>query len=257
MFGAIGILVTIGAVFGGYALAGGKIGVILHALPFEMMIIGGAALGSFILSNDTATLKHSVKGMMRAFKGARWKPADHSDMLCLLYQLLRLARSSPVELEEHIERPQESAIFRTYPRILADHEAVTLITDTLRSASLNYDDPYQVEDMLGRRIALLKEEGMHVPHALPLGAAALQTRTPRAAGKARWRPCCLSSGLIGPASLCLTRPDPAAITPTKTNAGEVNVYRYETCRRARALGFCFCGPGGNRQMGIARRYLFA
>ena len=173
MFGLFGIVLTFVMVFGGYIIAGGHVGVILHALPHEMMIIGGAAVGSYILSNNVATLKSTLAGLSRAFRGAHWTDADHQDVLCLLYQLLRLARSNPVELEEHIERPGESPIFRAYPRILADHEAVALITDTLRSASLNYDDPYQVEDMLSRRTALMRDEGMHVPHALQSMADAL------------------------------------------------------------------------------------
>ncbi|AXC49032.1 flagellar motor stator protein MotA [Paracoccus suum] len=173
MFGLIGMALTFAMVFGGFILAGGHLEVILHSLPHEMMIIGGAAVGAFALSNETSVLKHTWPGIMRAFKGARWTQADHQDVLCLMYQLLRLARSSPVELEEHIERPEDSTIFREYPRILKDHEAVTLITDTLRSASLNYDDPYQVEEMLSRRIALMRTEGMHVPHALQSTADAL------------------------------------------------------------------------------------
>ncbi|WBU60211.1 flagellar motor stator protein MotA [Paracoccus albus] len=173
MFGAFGILLTVSMVFGGYALAGGKISVILHALPFEMMIIGGAAAGSYILSNSGSILKQTFPSLLQAFKGPVWKAQDHEDLLCLLFQLLRLARSNPVELEEHIENPQDSSIFRAYPRVIADHEAVSIIADTLRSASLNYDDPYQVEDMLSKRIALIKEEQMHVPHALQSMADAL------------------------------------------------------------------------------------
>ena len=173
MFGIIGIVLTFAMVFGGYILAGGKMAVITHSLPFEMMMIGGAAVGSYLLSNDGATLKHTVPGILRAFKGPRWHEADNTQMLCLLFQLLKLARSNPVALEEHVENPNGSAIFQAYPAILADGNAVTLITDTLRSASLNYDDPYQVEDMLARRIALMKEEAMHVPHALQNMADAL------------------------------------------------------------------------------------
>ena len=173
MFGIIGIVLTFAMVFGGYILAGGKMAVITHSLPFEMMMIGGAAVGSYLLSNDGATLKHMVPGILRAFKGPRWHEADNTQMLCLLFQLLKLARSNPVALEEHVENPHGSAIFQAYPAILADGNAVTLITDTLRSASLNYDDPYQVEDMLARRIALMKEEAMHVPHALQNMADAL------------------------------------------------------------------------------------
>ena len=173
MFGIIGIVLTFAMVFGGYILAGGKMGVITHSLPFEMMMIGGAAVGSYLLSNDTAVLKHTVSGIIRAFKGPRWHESDNTQVLCLLFQLLKLARANPVELEEHVENPQASAIFQAYPAILADDNAVTLITDTLRSASLNYDDPYQVEDMLTRRIGLMKEEALHVPHALQNMADAL------------------------------------------------------------------------------------
>ena len=173
MFGIIGIALTFAMVFGGYILAGGKMAVITHSLPFEMMMIGGAAIGSYLLSNDSAVLKHTVPGILRAFKGARWHESDNTQMLCLLFQLLKIARSSPVELEQHIETPHDSPIFQAYPGILKDEDAVSLIADTLRSASLNYDDPYQVEDMLTRRLNLMKEEAMHVPHALQNMADAL------------------------------------------------------------------------------------
>lgn len=173
MFGMIGIVVTFAMVFGGYILAGGKLGVILHSLPYELMMIGGAAIGSFLLSNETAVIKQALSGIGRSLKGSRWHEADMQDVLCLLFQLLRIGRANPVELEEHIENPSDSAIFRAYPRILADENAVTLICDTLRSASLNYDDPYQVEEMLSQRIGLMNEEAMHAPHALQNMADAL------------------------------------------------------------------------------------
>ena len=68
--------------------AGGKMGVITHSLPFEMMMIGGAAVGSYLLSNDSAVLKHTVSGIIRAFKGPRWHESDNTQVLCLLFQLL-------------------------------------------------------------------------------------------------------------------------------------------------------------------------
>lgn len=173
MFGIIGIVVTIVMVFGGYLLAGGKMGVILHALPFEMMMIMGAAVGAYLLGNDSHVLKATAKSVVRAFKGPKWTAQDHQDVLCLLFQLLKISRENPVGLEQHIENPGESSIFSAYPRLAADHEIVSLIADTLRSASLNYDDPYQVEDMLARRIATLREEEMHVTHALQNMADAL------------------------------------------------------------------------------------
>ncbi len=173
MFGMIGIVLTFAMVFGGYILAGGKLGVILHSLPYELMMIGGAAIGSFLLSNETAVIKQSLSGIGRSLKGPRWHESDLQDVLCLLFQLLRIARSNPVELEQHIENPEESPIFQAYPKILADENAVGLIADTLRSTSLNYDDPYQVEEMLSQRIGLMNEEAMHAPHALQNMADAL------------------------------------------------------------------------------------
>lgn len=173
MFGVIGIVLTFLMVFGGYSLAGGNLDIILYSLPFELMIIGGAAIGSFLLSNETTVIRQALTGVGRSLKGPRWHETDVQDVLCLLFRLLRIARTSPVELEEHIENPEASPIFQVYPRILADEHVVALITDTLRSASLNYDDPYQVEEMLSQRIGLINEEAMHAPHALQNMADAL------------------------------------------------------------------------------------
>ncbi|NBT32960.1 MAG: flagellar motor stator protein MotA [Rhodobacteraceae bacterium] len=166
MLGIIGIVVIFGMVFGGYMAAGGKLGIILGSLPFEMMMIGGAALGSFLISNDIAAVKHTGKDIAKVFKGPKWKPNDFKDLLCLLFELIRLARSNPMAIEQHIEAPENSAIFGKYPRILADKEAIGLICDTLRSASMNYDDPHQVEDVLDKRVEANHQHAMHSSHAL-------------------------------------------------------------------------------------------
>jgi len=173
VFAIIGIVLTFAMVFGGYVMAGGQMAVITHSPPYEMMMIGGAAIGSYLLSNDGAVLKHTVPGILRAFKGPRWHESDNTQVLCLLFQLLKLARANPVELEEHVENPHSSSIFQAYPAVLNDENAVTLITDALRSARLNSDYPYRVEDMLTRRINLMKEDAVHVPHALQNMADAL------------------------------------------------------------------------------------
>ena len=73
MVGIAGILVIFVMVFGGYLLAGGKMGIILKSLPFEMMMIGGAAVGAFLISNDMGGIKHTLKDLGKVFKGAKWK----------------------------------------------------------------------------------------------------------------------------------------------------------------------------------------
>lgn len=166
MLGIIGIVMIFVMVFGGYLAAGGKLGIILKALPFEMMMIGGAAVGAFLISNDIGAVKHTAKDIGKVFKGPKWKPADYRDLLCLLFELIRLAKTSPVALEEHIEDPGNSSVFSRYPRIQKDKEAVNLVCDTLRSASMNYDDPHQVEEVLEKRIDANLHHAMHSSHAL-------------------------------------------------------------------------------------------
>ena len=166
MIGLLGIIIIFVMVFGGYVAAGGKLGVILKALPFELMMIGGAAVGAFAVGSDMSTIRHTMKDIGRVFKGPRWKPQDYRDLLCLLFELIRLARQNPVAIEEHIEAPNSSTIFARYPKILLDHEAIDLICDTLRSASMNYDDPNQVEEVLEKRIEANFHHSMHSSHAL-------------------------------------------------------------------------------------------
>lgn len=166
MIGIIGIVIIFVMVFGGYIAAGGKMGIILKTLPFEIMMIGGAAVGAFMIANDTAAIKHTMKDIRKVFKGARWRPDDYRDLLCLLFALIRVAQQSPMEAEKHIEEPTASTIFGQYPKILEDIEAVQLICDTMRSASMNYDDPHQVEEVLEKRIEANLHHAMHSSHAL-------------------------------------------------------------------------------------------
>lgn len=166
MIGIIGIVVVFVMVFGGFVMAGGHFDIILHSLPYEMTMIGGAAVGAFLIANNGAGVKHTLKDISKVFKGAAWKPKDYSDLLCLLFELIRLARQNPVALEEHIEAPESSDIFSRYPKILKDHEAIDLICDTLRSMTLSYDDPMQVEEVLDKRMEASLHHAMHSSHAM-------------------------------------------------------------------------------------------
>ncbi|MBC7675666.1 MAG: flagellar motor stator protein MotA [Rhodoferax sp.] len=173
MVGIIGIAVIFITVFGGYVVAGGKMGIILEAAPHELIMIAGSAIGAFLLSNDFASVKQTVKDVGKVFKGPRWKPTDYRDLLCLLFELIRIARTNPVGLEEHIENPHDSSLFGRYPKVQHDHEAVDLICDTFRAASMNYDDPHQVEEVLDKRMENSQNHALHSSHALQSMADAL------------------------------------------------------------------------------------
>ena len=173
MIGIVGIAVIFITVFGGYVVAGGKMGIILEAAPHELIMIAGSAIGAFLLSNDFASVKQTVKDVGKVFKGPRWKPTDYRDLLCLLFELIRIARTNPVGLEEHIENPHDSSLFGRYPKVQHDHEAVDLICDTFRAASMNYDDPHQVEEVLDKRMENSQNHALHSSHALQSMADAL------------------------------------------------------------------------------------
>ena len=166
MIGFVGIAIIFIMVFGGYVLHGGELGIVLEAAPWEMIMIGGAAAGAFVLGNDMASIKQTLKDVGKVFKGPKWKPQDYRDLLCLLFELIKLAKSNPVAVEEHIENPEGSSIFGKYPKITHDHETVELICDTMRSASMNYDDPHQVEEVLEKQLEANLHHALHSCHAL-------------------------------------------------------------------------------------------
>ncbi|WP_034740082.1 flagellar motor stator protein MotA [Hyphomonas chukchiensis] len=168
-----GLIITVVMVFGGYILAGGKMGIITHSLPFEGMMIGGAALGAFFAGNDMNTIKHTVGDVTAVFTGAKWKKTDYQDLLCLMHELLNLMKQNPVEVEAHIEAPNESAIFSKYPKILKDHSAIELVCDTIRSMIMNFDNVHQVEELMQKQLDQLAEDKLHGSHALQNMADAL------------------------------------------------------------------------------------
>ncbi len=166
MISIVGIIITLAMVFGSYLLAGGKMDIILHSLPHEMMAIGGAAVGAFLVGNDFSVVKMTGADLGRVFMGARWKKQDYRDLLCLMFTLVRVAKESPVEIEQHIENPHESTIFGKYPKILKDHEAIDMICDTIRSMIMNFDNPHQVEELLEKQLEAIHHHNSHGSHAL-------------------------------------------------------------------------------------------
>jgi chemotaxis protein MotA len=162
-----GIVGVFACVFGGYILAGGKFDIILHALPFEFTIIGGSAACTLLVANSADVAGKVGKDFGRIISGARWKKSDYQDLLCLMHALFKIAKTKGVTgLEPHIEGPHESEVFSKYPKILHDHHAVAMITDTLRMVTMNLDDPHQIENALDRDLKKHHEEVLKGPKAL-------------------------------------------------------------------------------------------
>ncbi|RYY43026.1 MAG: flagellar motor stator protein MotA, partial [Sphingomonadales bacterium] len=176
MFPAIGFVVLIAMVFGGFALTGGALGPVLHALPHEMLIIGGAAVGALIIGNSGRELKALGGGFVKVLKGPKYKKQDYLDVIFLVSKLMKLLRiDGPIALEPHVEDPKSSAIFAEYPRLLADHSLTNLIADTLRLVVVSSGtlDVHAVEEVMDNAIKTHHHEVAEPQHALQNLADAL------------------------------------------------------------------------------------
>ena len=133
MFAAIGLVVLFLMVFGGFAITGGNLGPVFHAIPHEMLIIGGAAAGALLLGNSPALLKAVGAGIGKVFKGPTYNKQDYLDTIFLTAKLMKMMKTDgPVAMEAHIENPQGSAIFAEYPKLLKDHFLIDFISDAIR-----------------------------------------------------------------------------------------------------------------------------
>lgn len=161
----LGLLVTIGCVFGSFMAMGGHIGVLMQ--PFELVIIGGAALGTFIVANPMATIKDSGKGVVEALKNKVPHEEDYLALLGLLYSLLRELKSKPRnEVETHIDNPEESAIFQAYPDILENIPLRSFICDYCRLILVGNARPHEVEALMEEEIGTIRYDKMKAYHAL-------------------------------------------------------------------------------------------
>ena len=151
MFAAIGLVVLLVMVFGGFVFTGGALGPVLEAIPHEMIIIGGAAIGAIVAGNSMKEIKQLGGSLGKVFKGPKYVKKDYLEVIFLVSSLMKMLRTDgPVALEPHIEDPKSSSVFGQYPKLLKDTTLVHLITDTLRLVVISSGtlDPHAVEDVM-------------------------------------------------------------------------------------------------------------
>lgn len=164
MFLLIGAAVVIVCVLGGYTAMGGHLAVLVQ--PFEFVIIAGAAAGAFIIGNPKWILVRSAKGISQAMKGSAYKKEHYLELLSLMYQIFKLAKSKGMlVLEPHIENPEESDLFANFPHFHGNHHAVTFLCDYLRLISLGTENGYELEALMDEEI-----ETHHSEHTQVAGA---------------------------------------------------------------------------------------
>ena len=162
MFVIVGWLVILVCVFGVYIFHGGNIMVILHALPFEMITIGGATLGAFLANNQMKVVKATFRGLADCFKGSKYTKARYMDLMALMFDILQKARKEGLmAIEKDVETPEESEIFKKYPVVGSDHHIVEFITDYLRMMVSGNLNAHEIESLMDTEI----ETHHHEAHA--------------------------------------------------------------------------------------------
>jgi chemotaxis protein MotA len=154
------IIVTI-CVFGGFLLEGGHFAVLIQ--PIELLIIGGAAVGSLITASPGSVMKAIMSQVLGVLKGKELTKAQYLELLLLLFELIKTAKGNPLSLEPHVENPESSEIFKRYPGVLANHHAIHFITDTLKVQISSPMNPYDLEDLMNADIDTAHKEELKAP----------------------------------------------------------------------------------------------
>jgi len=161
----IGMVVTLGCVLGGFMAMGGHVEVLMQ--PWEVVIICGAALGTFLVANPMSVVKDAGKGMVEAFKQAVPKEQDYLEVLGVLHSLMRELRTKPRnEVEAHVDNPEESAIFQAFPKVLKDHDLTAFICDYCRIIIIGNARPFEIEALMDEEIRTIRADKLKSYHAL-------------------------------------------------------------------------------------------
>lgn len=161
----IGFVVVIASVLGGYLMSHGHLAALWQ--PYELVIIGGAALGAFIAANPMKTVKAVVGSIPHLLKGAKYKREDFVDILSMVYDVLsKMRKEGLIAVEADIEKPDSSPLFAKYPKVQADTHLMEFTTDCLRLIVAGSMNPHELEQLLDIELETHQKEAAEPAHAV-------------------------------------------------------------------------------------------
>jgi chemotaxis protein MotA len=147
MFAIIGIVIVFAAVIGGFLMEKGHMAVLIQ--PAEVLILGGAAIGTLLTANPMHIIKGVASGLTGILKGSPFGKPRYLSTLKMMYQFLNKVRKEGLlSVEMDVEKPGESSIFKNYPEFLNDHHARDFVCDTLRTAITGGVEPFDMDQMM-------------------------------------------------------------------------------------------------------------
>ena len=165
MFVIVGYVVVLGAVFGGFVMAGGHVASLFQ--PVELIMIGGSALGAFFVANTPKTIKSTLKALPSLLKSSKFSKALYIDLLSMLYEILaKVRKEGLMSIESDVENPEASPIFSKYPHLQKDHHAMEFLTDYMRMMVGGNLNAFEIENLMDNEIETHHHEGEVPIHAL-------------------------------------------------------------------------------------------
>ena len=147
MFSIIGILIVFGAVLCGFLMEKGPLLVLMQ--PSELVIIGGAALGTMLAANPMHVLKKIASGLTSILGGSKYSKQRYVESLRMMFQFFNKARKEGlVGVENDVEEPEKSSVFSKYPAFLKNHHACDFVCDTMRMAITGGATPLDLDQMM-------------------------------------------------------------------------------------------------------------
>ena len=172
MIAIIGFVIVSAAVIGGYLLECGNLSVIFQ--PVEILIIGGAAIGGFIIASPMKVIKATGSSIARIFSNKPYTKQDYMEVLIMINGIFyKIRQQGLVSIESDVDAPEQSPLFSQYPNILKNHAAITLITDTLRTVMTTTIAPHELEALIDQELEALHDEALGPAHSISNVADAL------------------------------------------------------------------------------------
>lgn len=172
MFPIIGIVLVFGAVLAGFLMEKGHLPVLVQ--PAELLIIGGASIGTLLVANPLHILKGIVSSLKGVLTGSKLDKQRYLNLLKMMFVFLNKVRKEGLlSVENDVEKPKESAIFKAFPEFVADHHALNFVCDTLRMAITGGVDPFDMDQMMELDMEVHHQEATQPVNALNTVADAL------------------------------------------------------------------------------------
>jgi chemotaxis protein MotA len=172
MFIIIGCLIVTISVVGGYMLEHGNLSLLFQ--PVELLIIGGAALGGFIIANPPKLMKQILGAVGKMFRGSTVSREEYIEVLSMLNGMFnKIRQQGLVSIESDVDQPQESSLFTPFPKVLNNSRAINLIADTLRTVMSTTIAQHELEALIDTELEAHENELLNPSKAINMVADSL------------------------------------------------------------------------------------